>query len=33
MPTVEGRMRRRKQGYDDYVHRTPAFVPWWPKRS
>jgi steroid 5-alpha reductase family enzyme len=33
MPTVEGRMRRRKKGYDDYVRRTPAFVPWWPKRS
>lgn len=33
MPTVEGRMRRKKKGYDAYVRRTPAFVPWWPKRS
>ena len=31
MPTVEGRMRRKKKGYDDYVKRTPAFVPWFPK--
>lgn len=31
MPTVEGRMRRKKKGYDDYVRRTPAFVPWWPR--
>jgi steroid 5-alpha reductase family enzyme len=32
VPTVEGRMRRRP-GYDTYVARTPAFVPWWPKRG
>ena len=31
MPTIEGRMRRKKPGYEDYVRRTPAFVPWWPK--
>ncbi len=31
MPTVDGRMRRKKTGYDDYVRRTPAFGPWWPK--
>jgi steroid 5-alpha reductase family enzyme len=31
MPTVEGRMKRKKPGYEDYVRRTPAFVPWWPK--
>lgn len=31
MPTIEGRMRRKKKGYDDYVRRTPAFVPWFPK--
>ena len=31
VPTTEGRMRRRKPGYEDYVRRTPAFVPWWPK--
>jgi steroid 5-alpha reductase family enzyme len=31
MPTTEGRMRRKKPGYEDYVRRTPAFVPWFPK--
>jgi steroid 5-alpha reductase family enzyme len=31
MPTIEGRMRRKKKGYDMYVKRTPAFVPWFPK--
>ncbi|HXC54904.1 MAG TPA: DUF1295 domain-containing protein [Rhizomicrobium sp.] len=31
MPTIEGRMRRKKPGYDDYVRRTPAFVPWLPR--
>ena len=31
MPTVEGRMRRRKPDYEDYVRRTPAFIPWFPK--
>ena len=31
MPTTEGRMRRRKPGYEDYVKRTPALVPWIPK--
>ena len=31
MPTIEGRMRRKKKGYDDYVRRTPAFVPWFPR--
>jgi steroid 5-alpha reductase family enzyme len=31
MPTTEGRMRRRKPGYEAYVRRTPAFVPWFPK--
>jgi steroid 5-alpha reductase family enzyme len=33
MPTVEGRMRRRKPEYEDYVRRTSAFVPWFPKSS
>lgn len=33
MPTVEGRMRRKKKGYDDYVRRTPAFIPWFPRRT
>jgi len=31
MPTVEGRMRRRKPAYEDYMRRTSAFVPWLPK--
>ena len=33
MPTIEGRLRRKKPGYEDYVRRTPAFVPWLPKRD
>ena len=33
MPTIEGRMKRKKPGYDDYIRRTPAFVPWWPKTN
>ncbi len=31
MPTVEGRMRRRKPDYEDYARRTSAFIPWPPK--
>lgn len=31
MPTVEGRMRRRKPAYEDYARRTSAFIPWPPK--
>ena len=31
MPTVEGRMKRRKPDYEDYVRRTSPFVPWPPK--
>ena len=33
MPTVEGRMRRRKPDYEDYVRRTSPFIPWFPKSS
>jgi len=33
MPTVEGRMRRRKPEYEDYVRRTSGFIPWPPKRA
>lgn len=33
MPTVEGRMRRRKPAYEEYVQRTSAFIPWPPKSS
>ncbi|CAN5217591.1 DUF1295 domain-containing protein [soil metagenome] len=31
MPTVEGRLRRRKPAYEDYARRTSAFIPWPPK--
>jgi len=31
VPTVEGRMKRKKPGYEDYVRRTSGFVPWLPK--
>ena len=31
VPTVEGRMKRKKPGYADYVARTSGFVPWFPK--
>lgn len=33
VPTTEGRMKRKKPGYEDYVRRTSAFVPWWPKST
>jgi steroid 5-alpha reductase family enzyme len=32
VPTVEGRMRRHP-GHADYVARTSAFVPWFPKKA
>ncbi|EJL26126.1 putative membrane protein [Caulobacter sp. AP07] len=31
VPTVEGRMRRRKPGYEEYIRRTSGFFPWPPK--
>jgi steroid 5-alpha reductase family enzyme len=31
VPTTEGRMKRRKPGYEDYVRRTSGFLPWLPK--
>jgi steroid 5-alpha reductase family enzyme len=31
VPTVEGRMRRRKPDYEDYMRRTSGFIPWPPK--
>ncbi len=31
MPTVEGRMRRRKPEYEAYAQRTSAFIPWPPR--
>lgn len=32
VPTVEGRMRRKRPDYEAYVARTSSFVPWFPKR-
>lgn len=31
VPTVEGRMKRKKPDYEAYVRRTSGFVPWLPK--
>ena len=33
VPTTEGRMRRRKPGYEDYVARTSGFIPMPPKKA
>ena len=33
VPTVEGPMKRKRAGYDDYMKRTSVFIPWWPKRA
>jgi steroid 5-alpha reductase family enzyme len=32
VPTIEGRMRRKKPDYDAYVERTSGFIPWFPRR-
>lgn len=31
VPTIEGRLKRKKPGYEDYVRRTSGFVPWPPR--
>jgi len=31
VPTVEGRMRRKRPDYEDYARRTPGFIPWLPR--
>lgn len=31
VPTTEGKMRKSKPGYEDYVARTSGFVPWFPR--
>jgi len=31
VPTIEGRLKRKKPGYEEYVRRTSGFVPWFPK--
>ena len=33
MPTVEGRMRRKRPDYEAYIQRTSAFIPLPPKRA
>ncbi len=33
VPTIEGRLKRKRPGYEDYVRRTSGFVPWWPKAA
>ena len=33
MPTVEGRLRRTRPAYLAYAARTPAFIPWFPKKA
>lgn len=33
VPTTEGRMKRKKPGYEEYARRTSGFVPWFPKRA
>ncbi|MGH6614293.1 DUF1295 domain-containing protein [Sphingomonas sp.] len=32
-PTIEGRLKRKKPGYEDYMRRTSGFIPWWPKQA
>lgn len=31
VPTIEGRLKRKKPGYEEYVRRTSGFLPWFPK--
>lgn len=31
VPLVESRLEETRPGYRDYVRRTPAFVPWFPR--
>ena len=32
VPTVEGRMRKHRPGYEDYIARTSSFIPMPPKK-
>jgi steroid 5-alpha reductase family enzyme len=32
-PLVERKLRRTRPGYEEYIARTPSFVPWFPKRD
>jgi steroid 5-alpha reductase family enzyme len=31
VPLLEARMEETRPGYREYVRRTPAFVPWFPR--
>lgn len=31
VPMLEGDLKQSKRGYSEYVRRTPAFVPWFPR--
>lgn len=33
VPTTEGKMKKSKPGYADYVARTSGFVPWFPRKG
>ena len=33
VPTTEGKMRKSKPGYAEYVARTSGFVPWFPRNT
>jgi steroid 5-alpha reductase family enzyme len=33
VPTTEGKMRKSKPGYEEYVARTSGFVPWFPRNN
>jgi steroid 5-alpha reductase family enzyme len=33
VPLLERGLAKTRPGYADYVARTPAFVPWWPRRA
>jgi steroid 5-alpha reductase family enzyme len=32
VPTVEGRMRRKRPDYEAYVKQTSGFIPWFPRK-
>lgn len=33
VPTIEGRLKRKRPDYDAYARRTSGFLPWFPKAS
>lgn len=33
VPLLESRLEETREGYRDYVRRTPAFVPWFPREE